>query len=212
MDDDDENKPIELRPRIPPVGDSTYDGVFTVRTRGRVLTFDSKAGDAVDALISDGHRLSELAHVFATRQESCAHLKTFFEKKKRTLLCQDCGKQIDPYYVLYMLAEHDYFMYRNLVNRDDLDRAIKTLRGDYERIKKTVAGEKSKLNRARKSRTRVVFTLPERDELERWRELGEGMWGRTTWTPADWVRMQEKLRKMTLERLEAEADIDEETA
>jgi hypothetical protein len=173
MADDDEPvvRLADFRP-APQIGDPAYADVLDCRP-GEIHEFvDSKARAAIDAALADHVKLEHLSQAIEAKRSACRHQHSIIDRKSRTLRCKDCGADIDPFDRIAGIAEGNTRLYRQIVDRDRLERQIKNLRAEVDMIKGEEKRAKSRLAAAKKAREKALrLTDLELYELNLYRDL-----------------------------------------
>lgn len=152
MADDEVVRLADFRP-APSIGDPAYADVLDCRP-GEVHEFlDSRARIAVDAALADGVAIEHLAQAIEAKRRACRHVHSIIDRKGRTLRCKDCGADIDPFDRIAGIAEGNHRLYRQIVDRDRLERQIQTMRAEVEQLKTEEKRAKSRAATAKKART-----------------------------------------------------------
>lgn len=154
MADDDVVRLADFRP-APPIGDPAYADVLDCRP-GEIHEFvDSKARAAIDAALADHVKLEHLAQAIEAKRSACRHQHSIIDRKVRTLRCKDCGADLDPFDRIAGIAEGNTRLYRQIVDRDRLERQLKNLRTDLEQLKAEEKRSKARAAAAKKARTKA---------------------------------------------------------
>lgn len=202
----DEDEPVvhlaDFRP-APPIGDPVYANTLDCRP-GEVHEFaHPRAESAIDAALADGVKLEHLAQAIAAKRRTCWHQRTTIDRTRRTLRCNDCGADVDPFDRMVSIAEGNTRLLKQIVDRDRLERQIQTLRAEVERLKADEKRSKARATAAKKARTNAQrLTDFEVYELGLWRDHYDA---RAAKDPREAKRLAALLTKLQDQRREAEA-------
>jgi hypothetical protein len=190
--------------QAPPIGDPAYENVLRCTpTSGAVYEFrNEKADQAIDAALSGGIKLEHLTASIVARRNACGHAKTTINETARTLRCNDCGADIDPFAKLLGIAYGNERLLKSIVERDRLERQIQNLRAQLEVTKGEEKRSKSRASAAKKAREKALRSDPELYELNLFRDLYDAT---RTGDRTSARRLQALLVKINDARREAEA-------
>lgn len=176
-DETDDASVVELADfRAPPIGDPAYDRALRCQPASVVPMRSTRAKDLLDQALSEGVGLDHIAREIAARQRTCLHRGTVIDNKARTLRCESCGADVDPFDVLYAITNHDLLLYKSIVRRDALHREIQRLQEYVERLKGEEKRTKARAAAAKKAREKALrLSLPEVRELGLFRDLWDAV-------------------------------------